>query len=124
MVRSRGGAVGVAVAVSIFVIGRIAGWVLGGGLGAALSFTSMMLSLPVMPVLGMPAAGGSTRLGLAMLLSAVLWWVLGQLAAGRAGRGPVVGWREWAREFVVFGSGVWAGTVGGLLLAGIILGAL
>jgi len=82
----------------------------------------MVMALPVMPMLGMPAAGGSTRLMLAIVGSGVLWWLLGQVVAGRVTKRPVVGWREWLREFFVVGLGLWIGAAGGLLLGVLVLG--
>ena len=83
----------------------------------------MVMALPVMPILGMPAAGGTARLLVAISSSAVLWWFLGQVVAGRVTKRPVVGWREWLREFFMVGLGLWIGAAGGLLLGVLVLGA-
>lgn len=72
---------------------------------------------------GMPAAGGTARLLVAISSSAVLWWILGQVVAGRVTKRPVVGWREWLREFFLVGIGLWIGAAGGLLLGVLVLGA-
>lgn len=77
-----------------------------------------------MPLLGMPAAGGTTRLYVAILASGVVWWLLGQVVATRVAKRPVVGWREWAREFTVIGLGLWLGAAGGLVIGALALGAL
>lgn len=98
--------------------------ILGGVLGGVTSFVCLVLAVPAMPFLGIPASGGTPRVALAVVASTGLWWFLGQVAAGRATRRPVVGWREWMREFAVLGSGVWAGAVGGIVLAALLLGAL
>lgn len=98
------------------------GWLLGGNAGAAVSFASMVMAVPAMPVFGVPAAGGPLRLLAALASSCALWWFLGQITAGRISKRPVVGWREWTREFVVVGLGVWLGAVGGLVLAAVLLG--
>ena len=83
----------------------------------------MVMALPVMPLLGMPATGGSSRLLVAIALSGAMWWLLGPVVAARVTQRPVVGWREWTREFVVMGSGLWVGAAGGLLLGAFLLGA-
>ncbi|MSV37321.1 MAG: hypothetical protein F2916_04625 [Actinobacteria bacterium] len=59
---------------------------------------------------------------LAIVGSGVLWWLLGQVVAGRVTKRPVVGWREWLREFFVVGLGLWIGAAGGLLLGVLVLG--
>ena len=53
----------------------------------------------------------------------MVWWFLGQVVAGRVTKRPVVGWREWLREFFVVGLGLWIGAAGGLLLGVLVLGA-
>jgi hypothetical protein len=45
-----------------------------------------------------------------------------QVVAGRVTKRPVVGWREWLREFFVVGLGLWIGAAGGLLLGVLVLG--
>lgn len=107
----------------LWLVGLVAAWMMDGPVGGAVSFLFLVMALPVMPVLGMPAAGGASRLMLAIALSGALWWFLGQIAAGRVSRRPVVGWREWAREFMIVGLGLWLGAAGGLLLGAVILGA-
>lgn len=124
LVRRRGGLVALVCALALVVVGKIVGWVLGGSVGGVASFVSLVMAVPVMPVVGMPAAGGSGRLLIALAASAALWWTVGQAAAGRATRRPVAGWREWSREFLIVGSGVWAGAIGALVLGAIVLGAL
>ena len=114
----------IAFAVALWLAGIVLGWLVPGSIGGAVSFVFMVLAVPVMPILGLPAAGGDHRLLLAVAASAVAWWVLGQIAAGRVTRSPVAGWREWIREFVLVGLGLWIGAIGGLVLGALALGAL
>jgi hypothetical protein len=122
-IRRRGGLMGIAIACGLFVVGLIFKTLFTGSLGGAVSFVFMVMALPVMPLLGMPASGGASLLFAAVIASAVIWWVLGQVVAARVTRYPVVGWREWTREFVVIGFGLWIGAAGGLLLGALVLGA-
>jgi hypothetical protein len=110
-------------AAGLWLLGIVMSWLMSGPIGGSLAFVLMVMALPVMPLLGMPAAGGAARLLVAIASSAVLWWVLGQVVAGRVSKRPVVGWREWLREFVVVGLGLWIGAAGGLLLGVLLLGA-
>ena len=110
-------------AVGLWLLGVVFSWIVSGPKGGSVAFVLMVMALPVMPILGMPAAGGAERLLLAVASSAVLWWFLGQVVAGRVTKRPVVGWREWLREFFVVGLGLCIGAAGGLLLGVLVLGA-
>lgn len=114
---------GIGVATSMWLCGVVLSWFLPGTIGGAFSFFTMVMALPVMPILGMPAAGGGQRLLVAIALSALIWWFIGQTVAGRVSKRPVVGWREWAREFVVLGLGLWIGAAGALIVGAVALGA-
>ena len=114
---------GIAVASGLWLSGVVLSWFLPGTIGGAFSFMTMVMALPVMPILGMPAAGGGQRLLVAIALSAVIWWFIGQTVAARVSKRPVVGWREWIREFVVLGLGLWIGAAGALIVGALALGA-
>lgn len=122
-IRRRGGLTAIGIAAALWLVGQIAGWWFDGAIGGVVSFVALVMALPVMPVLGMPAAGGGSRLLAAVAISGVAWWFLGQIVAGRVTRYPVVGWREWTKEFLVVGLGLWIGAGGGLLLGALLLGA-
>lgn len=115
---------GVCVAGVLFVAGTLVGWMTNGVVGGALSFVLRVMAMPVMPVLGMPVAGGTGRFVAAAVASGAIWLTIGHLVASRVARQPVVGWREWSREFVVMGAGLWIGALGGLAIAAVALGAL
>jgi hypothetical protein len=114
---------GIAVACGLFVVGLSIKALVSGSLGGAVSFVFMVMALPVMPLLGMPASGGASLLLIAVGASAAIWWLLGQVVAARVTRHPVVGWREWTREFAIIGLGLWIGAAGGLMLGALVLGA-
>jgi len=122
LVRRRGGLAGLVVAAGLWLLGWVLGTVLPGAVGGVLSFVLAVMAVPFLPVFGIPAAGGPVRIGLAVVLSAGLWWTLGQMAAGRVTRGPVAGWREWTREFSLTGIGVWVGAIAALAIAALFLG--
>ncbi len=114
---------GIAVSVALWLAGSVISWLLGGVMGGVISFVSLVVAFPAMPLFGIPAAGGSTRYTAALVVSAVVWWVLGQVAAARATRKPVAGTREWSFAFVQLAGGVWVGACGGLALGAVLLGA-
>ena len=113
----------IGVAASMWLGGIVISWILPGVIGGALSFVFMVMALPVMPMLGMPASGGGQRLWVAVALSVLIWWFIGQTVAARVSKRPVVGWREWTREFVVLGLGLWIGAAGALIIGALALGA-
>ncbi len=123
-VRRRGGIAAIGVAAALWLTGLVAAQVLDGPAGGVISFFFLVMALPVMPLLGMPAAGGGTRLLLAVAASTALWWMIGQVVAGRVTRRPVAGWREWTREFFVMSLGLWVGAAGGLALGALALGVV
>ena len=113
----------IGVAASMWLGGTVISWILPGVIGGVISFVLMVMALPVMPILGMPASGGGQRLLIAVVSSAVIWWFIGQTVAARVSKRPVVGWREWAREFVLLGLGLWIGAAGALIIGALALGA-
>lgn len=109
---------------ALVVIGTLVRAVVGGVVGGGAAFVFMVMAFPLMPVLGLPAADGTVRTVVAVVGSLAVWWILGQVVAGRVTQRAVAGWREWAREFVIIGSGLWIGAVGALLLAVVVMGVL
>ena len=122
-VRRRGGVAALLVALALFILGVIVSGLTGGVIGSAVAFMLQVMAVPAMPVVGMPVAGGSVRFLVAAGLSAAAWFVIGHMAGARVAKRPVVGWREWTREFVSVGLGLWIGALGALGLAAIALGA-
>lgn len=123
-VRRRGGFVGIAVALGLFCSGWLVKTLLNGTLSNVAWFGSTMVAFPIMPILGIPATGSSGRILLAVVISLALWWLLGQISSAKVSSRPVVGWREWFREFVFFATSIIAGTIGALVLAAYFLGLL
>lgn len=119
LVRRFGGVAGVATAASLWLLGLVVSWISSGMVGGALSFVLTVMALPVMPLAGMPVSGGGGRMLAVVAASAVSWWIVGQMVAARVARKPVVGWGDWARGFVVMGSGLWMGAVGAMMIAAV-----
>lgn len=113
---------GIAISLGLWMTGLLVGAIFSGAKGGALSFLFIVMAFPVMPLLGIPAAGGALRVLVAVLASGIVWWVIGQVTAARVTNHPVVGWREWTREYVTLAIGLWVGAVGSLALAALVLG--
>jgi hypothetical protein len=79
------------------------------------------LAAPGLLVAGIPLSATS-RYVPAILGSIVLWVALGALAAWRATRRPVAGWREFWREYLWLAIPTWAGVLAALLVANLVLG--
>lgn len=122
--RQRGGAIGVLISLGFVVVGAVVRMVLGGAAGGVIGFVMTVAAFPLLPIAGVPAADGTVRMAVAIGASLVVWWLLGQFVAGRVTQRAVAGWREWAREFVILGSGLWLGAIGAVVLAALVLGAL
>lgn len=84
-------------------------------------FLGCVFAAPVLLALGVPLAAGAAY-GLAIVASAVLWLVLGALAARRATRHPAAVWSDFWREYLWMMAGVWVGCVVALVAANLLLG--
>lgn len=127
-VSRRGGLTAVALAIGFWVLGIVLGGIVGSvagdTAGGVVRFALTLAAAPMMPVFGVPAAGGSTRVLLAVVASAVLWFSIGQWAARLTSRRILSGWREWTAEVAPLAVGVGVGAVASLLLAALVLGVL
>lgn len=85
-------------------------------------FLAAVLAAPLLPVLGAPMKSGSGLYLSAAVGSAVLWFALGALAAHRATRVPLAGWRHFWGEYVWLLLSVWVGVVVSLVAANLVLG--
>ena len=123
-VRRRGGLVGVGVAASILFAGWIVRVIVGGTTGGLIGFILTVTALPTLPIFGVPATDSSKVFVISLVVSAGLWWIVGQLAALRVSGRALVGWREWSKEFAILSVGICVGAIGALLLGAVLLGAL
>jgi hypothetical protein len=85
-------------------------------------FVTAILAAPGLLVAGAPLRSGrSVYLG-AVVGSALLWMVVGAIAARRATRLPVASWRDYWREYIWLAAGVWLGVVVALGVVNLIFG--
>ena len=85
-------------------------------------FLTAILAAPGLLVAGAPLRSGrSVYLG-AVVGSAVLWMIVGAIAARRATRMPAASWRDYWREYVWLAAGVWLGVVLALGAVNLIFG--
>jgi hypothetical protein len=121
-VRSLGALAGLVPPAVLAAIGGALLWGSDSGKRGLPGFVSLVLGVPVLPLLGVPAEGGSGRYALAAAASAVVWLVIGWIAARRATRLPVAGWAEWRKEYFPLAIGVWTGAIAALIIAGMMVG--
>lgn len=121
--RQRGGLISVGVSLAMALVGLIL-VALPGSLFGILGFLVLLISLPVLPMLGVPAVSSNSAYLLAFFLSMVLWFAVGHVSALRATRRAVAGWPEWIREVRPFAIGIWIGALLSLLISTVVLGAL
>lgn len=87
-----------------------------------LGFLLGVLAAPVMLLAGVPLEGSSAVYLASVAGSAVLWLLVGLVAARRATRTPVASWRDFWREYAWVAGGVWLGTIAALVAANLLLG--
>jgi hypothetical protein len=121
-VRSLGAIAGLVPPGILAVVGGALLWGSDTGTRGLPGFVLLVLAAPVLPLVGVPAEGDSTRYLIAVGTSAVLWLVIGWVAARRATRLPVAGWPEWRREYFPLAIGVWVGAIAALVIAGTMVG--
>jgi len=122
-VRQRGGLIAVGTSLAISLLGLLL-VALPGSLFGVLGFLLLLIALPVLPMLGVPAVSSNTTYLLAFFLSMVLWFAVGHVSALRATRKAVSGWPEWIQEFRPFAIGIWVGALLSLAISTVVLGAL
>lgn len=123
LVRKRGGIVAVALSASLALVGLIL-VALPGSLFGMIGYLVLVIALPVLSIAGVPAVSALTSYIVATVVSAAIWFVLGQISAIRATQRAIAGWPEWVREFRPLAIGVAIGAVLALALSAIVLGAL
>lgn len=121
--RKRGGIVAVALSASLALVGLIL-VALPGSLFGMIGYLVLVIALPVLSIAGVPAVSALTSYIVATVVSAAIWFVLGQISAIRATQRAIAGWPEWVREFRPLAIGVAIGAVLALALSAIVLGAL
>jgi hypothetical protein len=85
-------------------------------------FLTAVLAAPGLLVAGAPLRSGRGVYLAAVAGSAVLWMIVGAIAAARATRVPVASWRDYWREYVWLAAGVWLGVVVALTAVNLIFG--
>lgn len=77
---------------------------------------SAYFAAPVLPILGAPFSA-TNRHPLAIGISALLWVVIGVVAARRATRDPMAVWSDFWRTYAWLAGGVWLGALIPMLVA-------
>jgi hypothetical protein len=107
------------------VLGTAALLALRGSTGASRGvpgFVAAVLAAPLLPVLGAPMRAGTSLYLIAAAGSAVVWMVLGAVAAARTTRDPAAGWGRFWVEYVWLMICVWIGVVLSVALTNLVLG--
>jgi hypothetical protein len=90
-----------------FFDGKLSGY-LGLFLGVA--------AAPLLLAVGAPFSDTSVW-SIGVALSAMLWLIVGAVAARRTTRNPMAGWPDFWRTYSWLAGGIWIGVVGALLVA-------
>jgi hypothetical protein len=89
-----------------------------GAVSGAIGLIAGVCAAPALLIVGAPF-GDSSRYPAAVGASALLWFVVGFVAARRATRSPVATWNDYWRHFAWLCAGVWVGAILALGLAGL-----
>lgn len=121
--RMKGGLLAAALALGVAAAGGVL-IALPGRLTGPLGFVLVLVGLPTLPAMGVPATSDGGRIVAAVVTSVAAWWVVGFVAARLATREAVAGWREWVREAwpiaAAVGLGALLSLVGAALLIGVV----
>jgi hypothetical protein len=85
-------------------------------------FLTAILAAPGLLVAGAPLRSGRSVYVGAVVGSALLWMIVGVIAARRATRIPAASWRDYWREYIWLAAGVWLGVVVALGVVNLIFG--
>ena len=85
-------------------------------------FLTAVLAAPGLLVVGAPLRTGTGVYLGALVGSAVLWMIVGAIAARRATRVPAASWRDYWHEYLWLAIGVWLGVVVALAAVNLIFG--
>jgi hypothetical protein len=85
-------------------------------------FLTAVCAAPGLLVAGAPLRSGRNVYLGAVAGSAVLWMLVGAIAARRATRLPAASWRDYWREYLWLAVGVWLGVVVALTAVNLIFG--
>jgi hypothetical protein len=87
-------------------------------------FGLAVLAAPGLLVAGVPLRSGAGVYLAAAVGSAVLWFVVGVVAAHRATANPTATWRHFWREYALLMLAAWIGVGVALMMANLLLGRL
>lgn len=107
------------------VLGLIALVLLHGSTGVGrgvVGFALALFAAPALLAVGAPLSTGTGVYALAIAASAVLWLMIGVIAARRATRSPAARWADFWREWAWPAVGVWLGVIVALVIADLALG--
>jgi hypothetical protein len=85
-------------------------------------FAAAVFAAPGLLVIGAPLRTGGGPYAAAIVGSAVMWMLLGVLAARRATRSPVASWRDFWREYSWLAAGTWIGVLAALVAVNLVFG--
>ena len=106
-------------------LGLLGWWLLrsstSGGRGLA-GFAATVLAAPLLPAWGVPLKSGGGRYLTAAAASAILWLLLGVVAAVRSTRDPQVRWYQFWAQYLWYAVCAWAGVALSLVAVNLVLG--
>jgi len=115
-IRSRGPFLAVVPPLALGVIAVLVLQVFEGRTSGYLGLVLGVAAAPLLLAVGCPFSDESLW-SIGVALSAMLWLVVGAVAARRTTRNPMAGWPDFWRTYWWLAGGIWAGVAAALLVA-------
>jgi hypothetical protein len=115
-IRSRGPFLAVIPPATLGAIALLALRLFDGKLSGYVGLFLGVAAAPLLLAVGCPFSDESLW-SIGVALSAMLWLVVGAIAARRTTRNPMAGWRDFWRTYWWLAAGIWIGVVAALLVA-------
>ena len=115
-IRSRGPFLAVLPPLALGVVALVSLRLFDGKLSGYLGLVCGVFAAPLLLAVGAPFSSSSVY-PIGVALSAMLWLVVGAIAARRATRNPMADWHDFWRTYAWLAGGIWLGASVALLIA-------
>jgi hypothetical protein len=120
-IRSRGPFLAVIPPLVLGAVALVSMRLFDGRISGYIGLIAGVMAAPALLAVGAPFSDPSLYpIGIA--LSAMLWLIVGAVAARRTTRNPMAGWSDFWRTYTWLAAGIWVGVAVALVVAGVAVG--